>query len=157
VTAPRLSRRHWSWIAQAAGLGCAAALIVGCGSAAQPRLSPSDATRLRAELASAGSASTRGDRATTLDALDRFRARVDRLAAIDRVAPGDARALRAGVSQALAAAARQLPAPAPAAPAVVTTASEPPAPPTPEHHVHPKPGPDHKHHDKPDKGKKGSG
>lgn len=132
--------------------------MIGCGSAGQPRLDAADATKLRAELASAASASAAGDRATTLAALDRFRARVDRLAATDRLASGDARALRTGASQALAAAARQLPAPAPATPVVITPAPEPTPPPAPAHPAHPKPGPDHnKHHDKPDKGKKGAG
>jgi hypothetical protein len=154
VTGPHLNRTRRTWPAQVAFLACSAALIVGCGSAGPSRLDASDATTLRTELASAASSSAAGDRATTLAALDRFRARVDRLAATDRLASGDARALRAGVSQALAAATRQLPAPAPAASAVVTSATEPPPP---AHPAHPKPRPDHKHHDKPDKGKKGPG
>jgi hypothetical protein len=133
-------------------------VFVGCGSAARTRLDGSDATKLRAELASAASASARGDRLTTLAALDRFRARVDRLAATDGLAPGDARALRAGVSQALVAAARQLQPPAQPATAVVTSPTEPPKPrPKPAHPAHPKPRSDHEHHDKPDKGRKGPG
>jgi outer membrane biosynthesis protein TonB len=156
VTGTRRSRLRWTCLAGLAGLACAAAVIVGCGSGAQPRLDSADATKLRAELASAASASAAGDRATTLAALDRFRARVDRLAATDRLASADARALRTGASLALAAAARQLPAPAPPAPAVVTSAAEPPPPPAPAHPAHPKPAPEHKHHHQPDKGKKGS-
>jgi len=155
VTGLSLSRTRRTWPAQVvAFVACAASLMVGCGSAGQPRLDTANATKLRAALASAASASAAGDRASALAALDRFRARVDRLAATDRLAPGDARALRAGASQALAAAARQLPAPAPATPVVVATAPEPT--PAPAHPEHPKPGPEHKHHDQPDKGKKGS-
>jgi hypothetical protein len=131
--------------------------MVGCGSAGQPRLDASNATKLRAELASAASASAAADRATTLAALDRFKARVDRLAATDGLAPGDARALRTGASQALAAAARQLQPPAQPAPALVTSAAEPPTPPKPAHPAHLEPGPDHKRHDKPGTGKKGEG
>jgi hypothetical protein len=157
VTGLRLSCTRLTWPTRIAGLGCAAALLVGCGSSGQPRLDASNATKLRAELASAASASARGDRATTVDALARFKARVDRLAASDGLASDDARALRTGVSQALAAAARQLQPPAEPPPAVVTTVTEPPTPPKPAHPAHPKPGPDHKHHDKPDKGKKGAG
>jgi hypothetical protein len=160
VTGCRLSCLRRSGLAAVGCLVCAAcALMVGCGSAGQPRLDASNATKLRAELASAASASAAGDRLTTLAALDRFKARVDRLAATDRLAHGDARALNAGVSQALAAARRQLP---PPAPAVVTSAAEStpptPTPPAhPAHDAHPKPGPDHNHHDKPDKGKKADG
>jgi hypothetical protein len=133
--------------------------MLGCGSAGQPRLDASNASKLRAELASAASASAAGDRATTLAALNRFKARVDRLAATNGLARGDARALNNGALQALAAARRQLP---PPAPAVVTSAAEStpptPTPPAhPAHDAHPKPGPDHKHHDKSDKGKKGEG
>jgi hypothetical protein len=133
--------------------------MVGCGSSGQPRLDAWNATKLRAELAAAGSASARGDRAATLGALGRFRESIDRLAATDDLASGDASALRAGVSQALAAARRQLP---PPVPAVVTSVAESttPTPPPPAHRAHPahaKPAPDHKHHDKPDKGKKGPG
>ena len=156
MTGPRRSRRRWACLAGVACLVCAAAVMVGCGSAGQHRLDSADATKLRAELASAASASAAGDRATTLAALDRFRARVDRLAATDRLASGDARALRAGAAQALAAATRQLPAPTPPAPAVVTSAPEPTPPPAPAHPAHPKPAPEHKHHDQPDKRKKGS-
>lgn len=157
MTRPRLSSLRWTRLAGLACLVCAAAVIVGCGSAGQPRLDGADATKLRAALASAASASAAGDRATTLADLDRFRARVDRLAATDRLGSGDAQALKVGASQALAAAARQLPAPAPATPVVVTTAPEPTPPPAPAHPAHPKPEPDHnKHHDQPDKGKKGS-
>jgi outer membrane biosynthesis protein TonB len=156
VTGTRRRRLRWTCLAGVAGLVCAAAVIVGCGSAAQPRLDSADAAKLRAELASAASSSAAGDRATTLAALDRFRARVDRLAATDRLASGDARALRTGASQALAVATRQLPAPGPTEVVVATTATEPTPPPAPAHPPHPKPAPEHKHHDQPDKVKKGS-
>jgi cell division septation protein DedD len=154
-------RKHRSRRAWTACLGFAAALLIGCGSEGGPHLAAVDAGKLRAELGAAEAASARGDRAATLDALGRFKVRLERLQASNRLAPDDARALRIGVSQALAAAERQLEPAAP--PAATATAAAPPAPsptavPTepPKTPKKPTPRPHPKHHDKHEKGKKGS-
>lgn len=136
---------------------CACGLMLGCGSGSGLRLDASDAAKLRTELTAAEAASRRGDRTTTLELLDRFEARIDRLGAAGQLAPDDARALKAGVSQALAAAERQLKPPAPAAaPVAATQPTTVPAPPPAPKREHPAPAHHPKHPGKPDKGKKGS-
>jgi hypothetical protein len=145
------------WTGSIAYLACGCGLMIGCGSSGGPRLGAPDAAKLRTELAAAEAASGRGDRAMTLDLLGRFKGRIDRLAAAGQLAPNDARALKAGLSQALAAAERQLKPPAPAAARVAATQpTTVPAPPPAPKRAHPAPAHHPKHPGKPDKGKKGS-
>jgi hypothetical protein len=106
------------------GLALAAAALAGCGSD-QKRLHTAEASSLRAELLAAKTAAARGSRAGALAELARFEARTEQLAAAGRLASDDARALRVGVQQALAAVRRELPA------AVVPSARTTPSPPVP--------------------------
>jgi outer membrane murein-binding lipoprotein Lpp len=102
-------------------------MLSGCSSAAQVRLGSADASRLSAQLAGASAAAGRGDRAGTLSELRGFQARIGHLAVAGSIAPADARALKLGAAQALAAAERQLKASSTATAAPATSASPAPA------------------------------
>ena len=138
--------------------------MAGCGSADRPRLDSADATQLHAELATAGAAAQRGDRAGTLNALREVKTRIGQLSAAELLAPDDARALKAGLSRAFAAAERQLARSAPT-PIRTPTATKTPSPPvsalpatpsaTPAEHPTPRHHPkDHHGHKKDAKGPK---
>jgi len=122
----------------------------GCGSSSPRRLDAADATSLQALLATAKWRADNGQSAGAVEALGSLQARLRDLAAAGKLAADDARALRIGVSRALATATSALdearaqaaarpapPAPAPA-PAAKDNAKKHP-PPAPGKHEHAKP------------------